>query len=362
MTAISGLPLAYPIIQAPMAGVSTPELAIAVSNAGALGSISVGASDVTGARAMVTAVRAGTDRPFNVNLFTHATPQADSVQEAAWLAALAPEFARFGAAPPDRLRPAYTSFLDDPAMQQLIITLAPPVVSFHFGLPPAPIVAALKHSGCALMASVTSLAEAQACARAGVDAVIAQGIEAGGHRGMFDPHAPDAGLGTAALVRLLVAEQGLPVIAAGGIMDGAGIRTMRDNGAVAAQLGTAFIACPESQADAAYRAALKGAGAAHTRLTCAVTGRPARSLPTAFTAWEERAAIGLTPPDYPLAYDAGKALAAAALARGEAGYKAQWAGVGAPQSRAMPAATLVATLVREAGFGRGCRRIKHRKP
>ena len=334
-----------------MAGVSTAQLAAAVSNAGALGSISVGASDAGQAAAMIAAVRGGTDKPFNVNLFAHATPDADAAKEAAWLAALAPEFARFGAAPPDRLRPAYTSFLDDPAMQQRIIALAPPVVSFHFGLPPAPIAAALKQAGCVLIASATNLAEAQACTRVGMDAVIAQGIEAGGHRGMFDPHAPDEGLTTAALVRLLVAKQSLPVIAAGGIMDGAGIKAMRACGAVAVQLGTAFIACPESSADAAYRKALHGPGAAQTRFTHAVSGRPARSLPTAFTAWEELMGAGLTPPDYPIAYDAGKALAVAALAQGDAGYKAQWAGLGAPQSRALPAAALISALAREAGFG-----------
>lgn len=336
---------------------------MAVCNAGALGSISVGASDAAGARAMIAAVRAGTDRPFNVNLFAHAPPQADSAKEAAWLAALAPEFARFGAVPPKSLRPAYTSFLDDPAMQQLILTLAPPVVSFHFGLPPAPVVAALKQAGCVLIASATSLAEAQACAAAGMDAVIAQGIEAGGHRGMFDPHAPDEGLTTAQLVRLLVAKQSLPVIAAGGIMDGAGIKAALDLGAVAAQLGTAFIACPESAADDAYRTALAGEGAAHTRLTSVISGRPARSLPTAFTAWGETAGAGLIPPDYPLAYDAGKALAAAAMAHGNSGYKAQWAGMGAgmragieaagsgaPHLRIMAAADLVTLLAREAGF------------
>ncbi|MEO2038223.1 MAG: nitronate monooxygenase, partial [Martelella sp.] len=208
----------------------------------------------------------------------------------------------------------------------------------------------LKDAGIRLFATATSLAEAEAVEAAGLDAVIAQGIEAGGHRGVFDPLAADDGLGTFALTRLLARKTGIPVIAAGGIMDGAGIAAARDLGAIAAQLGTAFIACPESSADDAYRAALKGPGAFHTRLTTAISGRPARALANRFTELAETSLRGATPPDYPIAYDAGKALHAAAKACGEAGYGAQWAGQGAPLARAMPAAELMATLAREMWF------------
>lgn len=175
---------------------------------------------------------------------------------------------------------------------------------------------------------------------------MAQGIEAGGHRGVFDPTAPDDGLGTLALARLLVRKSGLPVIAAGGIMDGAGIAAALDLGAVAAQLGTAFVSCPESAADEAYRNALTGPGSYHTRLTTLISGRPARALANRFTDLQETV-LGRLPPDYPIAYDAGKALHAAAKAEGENGFGAHWAGQGAPLSRALPAAELVAMLARE---------------
>lgn len=346
MALLERLGITIPLIQAPMAGVSTPALAAAVSNAGALGSIGVGATDADGARAMIAAVREATELPFNVNLFVHATPRPDPVREAAWIAALTPHFHRFGAVPPASLRTIYTSFADDPDMLALLLDVAPPVVSFHFGLPSLEAVAALRARGVTMLATATSLDEAQAIAAAGVDAVVAQGIEAGGHRGMFDPLAPDDALGTVALTRLLVRRGTLPVIAAGGIMDGAGVAAALDLGAVAAQLGTAFIACPESGADAAYRAALNGPGAWHTRLTRSISGRPARALANRFTGLAEE--LGdCAPPDYPIAYDAGKALHAAAQRSGEHGYAAQWAGQGAPLSRAMPAADLVRLLDQE---------------
>ncbi|WP_176590962.1 nitronate monooxygenase family protein [Sphingobium sp. EM0848] len=345
MSLIESLGLAHPIIQAPMAGVSTPDMAAAVSNAGALGSIGVGATDAEGARAMIEAVRARTDRPFNVNLFTHRPAQGDVVREQAWLEALAPLFHHHDAEPPASLCEIYRSFVEDDAMLAVLVDLAPAVVSFHFGLPDARRVAALKEAGCLLFATATSLDEARQVREAGVDAVVAQGYEAGGHRGVFDPDAPDDRLGCLALTRLLVAQAGLPVIAAGGIMDGAGVRAALDLGAVAAQLGTAFIACPESSADAAYCAALSGPAALHTIMTRAISGRPARCLANRFTQWGED--CGLEPPAYPIAYDAGKALNAAAKANGEGGFGAQWAGQGAPLARALPAADLVAALAAE---------------
>lgn len=346
MSFLDRLGLSVPLIQAPMAGVSTPALAAAVSNAGALGSIGVGATDAAGARAMIEEIRDRTDRAFNVNLFVHPKAKADSAREAEWLAWLAPLFAAFDAEPPKALQAIYKSFAEDPDMLAMLLELAPPVVSFHFGLPSPDIIAALREKGVTMLATATSLTEARTIEAAGIDAIVAQGIEAGGHRGMFDPDASDDAFGTVALTRLLVRDADIPVVAAGGIMDGAGIAAVLDLGAVAAQLGTAFIACPESAADDAYRAALKGPGAFHTVLTSLISGRPARALANRFTALAD-AAAGRSMPDYPIAYDAGKALHAAAKSKGEHGFGAQWAGQGAPLARAMPARELVETLWRE---------------
>jgi nitronate monooxygenase len=158
---------------------------------------------------------------------------------------------------------------------------------------------------------------------------------------VFDPAAPDDRLGTMAITRLLVKSLDVPVVAAGGIMDGAGIAAALALGAAAAQLGTAFVACPESSADAGYRAALLGPAAEHTVMTAAISGRPARCLANRFTAL---GGVAQAIPDYPIAYDAGKALHAAAKSQGEFGYGAQWAGQGAPLARSLPAAELVARL------------------
>ncbi|WP_371432764.1 NAD(P)H-dependent flavin oxidoreductase [Novosphingobium sp.] len=340
---VAQLGLAHPVIQAPMAGVSTPAMAAAVNAAGGLGSIAVGATDADGARAMIADLKARTDRPFNVNVFVHAPAAADRAHEAAWCAGLAPLFREFGAEPPTALREIYRSFAEDDTMLAALVEARPAVVSFHFGLPGADRIAALKQAGCLLLASATSLAEADAARVAGIDAVVAQGFEAGGHRGMFDPDVPDEQLGTLALTRLLARRAGLPVIAAGGIMDGAGIRAALALGAVAAQLGTAFVGCPESAADAGYRTAL--AEGRPTVMTRAISGRPARGLANRFTTWGE--SCGLTAPAYPIAYDAGKALNTAAKTRGEAGFGAQWAGQGARLARSLPAGKLVHTLAEE---------------
>jgi nitronate monooxygenase len=354
------LGIKVPIVQAPMAGVSTPALAAAVSNAGGLGSIGVGATDATGARAMIEELRSRTDRPFNVNLFVHGTPVADPVREAAWLNWLQPLFAEFGAQPPKALRTIYKSFAEDTDMLSMLLETRPPVVSFHFGLPPDEAIRALKANGTTLLATATSPEEARQVEQAGIDAIVAQGIEAGGHRGVFDPSLPDDGLGTFALVRLLVREGTLPVIAAGGIMDGAGIAAALGLGAIAAQLGTAFVACSESSADEAYRKALAGPAAYHTRLTRLISGRPARALANRFTSLQET--LDRLLPDYPIAYDAGKALHAAAKARNEHGFGAQWAGQGAPLARAMPAAELVSTLVTEFEISTAVLKIEVQQP
>jgi nitronate monooxygenase len=330
------------IIQAPMAGVSTPEMAAAVSNAGALGSIGVGATNGDGARKMIADFRARSKGALNVNVFCHAPAKADAAREARWIEQFRPRFDDYGAKPPAELREIYKSFVVDDEMLRAFVETKPEIVSFHFGLPSAERIAALRAAGCALLGSATNVEEARALVAAGIDAIVAQGWEAGGHRGVFDPEAHDDRLGTFALVRVLVREIQKPIIAAGGIMDGAGIAAALRLGAVAAQLGTAFIACPESSADAGYRAALASDAARHTEMTRAISGRPARCLRNRFTNEDPEGT-----PDYPIAYDLGKSLHAAAKAKGEFGWGAQWAGQGAPLSRAMPAADLVATLKRE---------------
>ena len=337
------LGLSLPLIQAPMAGISTPALAAAVAEAGALGSVAIGTTDADGARAMIAQVRARTDRAFNVNLFVHGPASADPVREAEWLDWLRPSFAEFQVEPPKVLRTIYKSFAEDADMLAALVETAPPVVSFHFGIPPADALTALRANGILMLATATSLDEARAIEAAGIDVIVAQGIEAGGHRGMFDPAAPDDALGTMALTRLLVRNTRLQIGAAGGIRDGAGIAAALDRGAAAAQLGTAFVACSESAADEAYRAALAGPGAYHTVLTSLISGRPARALANRFTALAQNVGARL-PPDYPIAYDAGKALHAAAKVQGEHGFGAQWAGQGAPLTRRMPAAELVEAL------------------
>ncbi|HEX4403497.1 MAG TPA: nitronate monooxygenase [Polyangia bacterium] len=335
-----------PIIQAPMAGVSTPEMAAAVSNAGALGSISVGATDVRGAQKMIAAFRERSRRSLNVNVFCHAPARADHAREAKWLDRLRPEFERLGARPPAELHEIYRSFVEDDAMLELLVAERPKVVSFHFGVPAPARVHALRDAGVVLLGAATSLAEARALAAADVDVIVSQGFEAGGHRGTFDPDAADDALSTFALTRLLARELDRPVVAAGGIMDGAGIAAALRLGASAAQLGTAFVACDESAIDVGYRAALASDAAHHTLMTRAISGRPARCLANRFTAiGADVAAREL--PDYPIAYDAGKALHAAGKAAGNFGFGAQWAGQGAPLSKRMPAADLVALLRRE---------------
>jgi len=338
------LGVSIPIIQAPMAGVSTVELAAAVTEAGGLGSVSVGAINATGARNMLQTLRRRTDGPFNVNVFCHKPAVHNPKREAAWLKRLAPLFKHFEMELPPVLDEIYSSFVADTAMQELIFELKPPVVSFHFGLPPAQVVARLRSAGISLLSTATNLAEAELATEAGVDAIVAQGYEAGGHRGVFDPLLPDSRLGVLPLTRLLVKGLKLPVIAAGGIMDGASVAAVLKLGASAAQMGTAFVSCPETNADAAYRAALLGPGAARTEMTTTISGRPARSLPNALAALGDGALAGLEVPDYPIAYDASKSLIAAAKAKQEQKFGVQWAGQGAPLVRPMPAADLMAIL------------------
>lgn len=339
---VAVLGLEYPVFQSPMAGTSTPSMAAAVSNAGGLGALGLGAASSETAANMIAETRALTDRPFNLNFFCHAPAIRDAALEQAWIDRAAPLFSRFGATPPNALHEIYRSLRDDDDMFRVLLEARPRVASFHFGLPRADQLAALRGAGVILIASATSATEARAIADAGLDGIVAQGWEAGGHRGIFDPAGADERLGTEALVRLLIRETPLPVIAAGGLMDGADIRRALGWGAVAAQLGTAFIGCPESAADQAYRARLAQGG--QTVMTAAISGRPARCLSNAFTRW---AGDAVAIPAYPCAYDLGKALNAAAKAAGEDGFGAQWAGVNAGRARSLPAGELIARLAFE---------------
>jgi nitronate monooxygenase len=295
---------------------------------------------------MIAAFRERSSRSLNVNVFCHAPAKPDAAREAAWIARLRPELDRLGAAPPPSLTEIYRSFLVDDDMLAALLAEPPEVVSFHFGMPSPERVRALRDAGIVLLGSATCLDEARRLVAAGVQAVIAQGYEAGGHRGVFDPDARDDELGTMALTRILVRELRVPVLSAGGIMDGAGIAAALRLGASGAQLGTAFVTATESQADDAYRAAMASDAAHHTEMTRVISGRPARCLSNRFTAW----GAGVDPadvPDYPIAYDLGKALHAAAKRANEPGFGAQWAGQGAPLSRTLPAARLVQELVAE---------------
>jgi nitronate monooxygenase len=329
------LDLRHPIVQAPMAGVSTPALAAAACNAGGLGSVALGALDVAGARSAIAQTRALTARPFAVNLFCHAPAVRDAAREAAWLDRLRPEFARFKAQPPQSLSEIYQSFRVNDPMMRLLQEVRPAAISFHFGLPTADQIAALRQTGAALMATATNLAEARLIVAAGLDVIVAQGWQAGGHRGMFDPDAEDPGLQTRPLLRQ-IAGLGLPVVAAGAIMTRQDARAAIADGAVAVQCGTAFLLAPEAATSAPHREAM---GTGRTRMTRAISGRPARGLENLFTAIDDAEA-----PAYPVTYDAGKALNAAALATGETRFGAFWAGTGAAAAVARPAAETIAAI------------------
>ena len=335
-----------PIIQAPMAGTATPQLAAEVSNAGGLGSVSIAAVDAEAGRAMIRQVRALTDQPFNINVFCNRPSLPDAAVERSWLKHLQPFFAEFDAAPPAALHDIYTSFYNDEALLQMLLEERPPIVSLHLGLPPQARIDALKQAGILLLASATSLDEGVQVQAAGIDAVVAQGAEAGGHRGVFDEQGPDEQLPTRELVRLLHQHLQIPIIAAGGLMDGRDVAQALALGAVAAQLGTAFVLCPESAANPAYRRMLSSERAGHTAFTTVISGRPARGIVNRFML--EVGATGHPPvPGFGIAYNAGKKLIEAAAHAGSAEFAAHWAGTEAARARRLPAAQLLHLLTDE---------------
>lgn len=340
------LNLTFPLIQAPMAGVSTPELAAAVSNAGGLGSLGVGASTPLQAEEMILRTQAMTRQAINVNVFCHTRGTRSMERERAWIARFEEIFNHFGTQPPAELAEIYQSFLNNEPMLDVLLRTRPAVVSFHFGLPSYAFLQRLRAQGIVTMASATSVEEARAIDAADIDFIIAQGIEAGGHRGIFNPDDEDAALSTFVLVQAIRQSITRPVVAAGGVMDGAGIAAMLKLGATGVQMGTAFVMCPESSASVAYREAIKSQSVAGTVMTTAISGRPARSLRNDFyrltMSWPADVV-----PDYPMTYALGKSLAAAATAKGVHGFDAQWAGQGVALARELPAAELFATLMAE---------------
>jgi len=267
---------------APMAGTGTPALAAAVSNAGGLGSLGVGATNAEGARKMIAEFRALSARSLNVNVFCHQPAKLDATVESAWIERLRPEFARFGATPPTHLTEIYRSFVEDDDMLATLLQEKPKVVSFHFGVPAPDRLRALRDAGIILLASATNPNEAQAVADAGIHAVVAQGYEAGGHRGVFNPDAADGRLGTIALSRLLARQLDIPVIGAGGIMDGAGIAAVLHLGAAAAQRKFRKSSGDRSSPRCWTRTSRSGPVMRHSRrnprLTLSVIGGPAGDM------------------------------------------------------------------------------------
>jgi nitronate monooxygenase len=331
----------HPILQAPMAGASTPALVAAVSNGGGLGSLGAAMMTPDDIRAAIREVRRLTDRPFNINLFAYTPADLDPVRVAKMRERLAPYYAAAGAEVPDV--PVPKSNFD--AQFAVVLDERVPVFSFTFGMPPSQLIAAAQQNGTTVVGTATTVAEAQALQAAGVDAVVAQGAEAGGHRGTFMGSFEDAMVGTMALVPQMVSAVSLPVIAAGGIMDGRGIVAALALGAAGAALGSAFLACPESGIHPAHRAALLKADETMTTVTRTLTGRPVRSLRNRLTA-------ELTPhldeiPPYPQQIPLARTLAAAAAKAGNYEFLPMLTGQGLRLMREEPAAALFAQLLRE---------------
>jgi nitronate monooxygenase len=344
-TLLHALQVRLPIIQAPMAGgPDTPALAAAVSNAGGLGSLGCAYLSPEQIDAVVAATRTLTAQPFGLNLFVRADAPADP-EAALRVQPMLADFRRelglpdVDAVPPPP-PPSYEAQLEAALRAQ------PRVLSFTFGMPTRAELAAVRARGILSVGCATTVAEGEALAELGVDAIAAQGAEAGGHRGSFLGRFEDALVGTMALVPSLVARVRVPVIAAGGIMDGRGVRAVLTLGAQAAQLGTAFLDCPEAGTPPAHRAALRSEAARTTVVTRAFSGRPARGIRNRMTDAFEAVAAAPFPQQQGLT----RTLRAAAIQAGRADLMQLWAGQGAPLVRALPAGELVRALAREAGL------------
>jgi nitronate monooxygenase len=338
-----------PIVQAPMAGVQASALAIAVSNAGGLGSLPCAMLTLEAARDEIAKIRAGTDRPFNVNFFCHRPPVHDPQREAHWRSLLAPYFREFGIDPQAiPAGPARMPFTADAAA--LVETLRPPVVSFHFGLPEPELMARVKSTGAKILSSATTVAEARWLEAHGADAIVAQGLEAGGHRGIFLSDDLTTQLGTFALVPQIARAVDVPVIAAGGIADADGVAAALALGASGVQIGTAYLLCPEATTGAVHRAALQSEAARHTALTNLFTGRPARGIVNRLM--RELGPINDAAPPFPLAAAALAPLRAAAEERGSGDFSPLWCGQNAAGCRPLGAAQLTRELAAKLHVGR----------
>ena len=337
-----------PLIQAPMAGSQGAALSVAVCNAGGLGSLPCAMLTPDALRQELTAITAGTRAPYNVNFFCHAPPVPDAAREARWRSALAPYYAEAGldvdAVPSG---PGRVPF--DHAMADVLEPFRPPVVSFHFGLPAPDLLARVKGWGSVVLSSATTVAEGVWLEAHGADAVIAQGLEAGGHRGMFLSDDLTTQVGTFALLPQLVAALKVPVIAAGGIADAAGVRAALALGAAGVQVGTAYLCCPEATTSAMHRAALQSDASAHTALTHLFSGRPARGIVNRLM--RELGPLNPAAPAFPLATAAVAPLRAHWEARGSGDFSPLWAGQNPRGCRALPAADITRTLAE--GFSSG---------
>jgi len=335
----------HPIVQAPMAGAMDADLAAEVSAAGGLGSLPAGVLSREALREQFGKFRARTDKPVNVNFLCHQPPELSNAREARWRDRLAPYYRELGIDPAASV-PSSNRAPFDASFCELIEELRPEVVSFHYGLPAADLVARVKAAGCRIVCSATTVPEAVALARAGVDAVIAQGYEAGGHRGMFLAEELAAQVGTFALVPQIADAVKVPVIAAGGVADARGIAAAFALGAAGVQIGTAYLRCPEAKISAPYRAALACAGADATVLTNVMTGRPARAVVNRVI--REVGPLNDIAPDFPLAAGALAPLRAKAEAAVSGDFSPMWCGQAVALGRDLPAGELTKALAAEA--------------
>ena len=330
-----------PIIQAPMAGVQGSALAIVVSSAGGLGSLPCAMLDSDTIRREITAIQSKTSKPFNVNFFCHTPPKPDAEREAHWRELLAPFYRELEVDPP----PLGTGAARLPVSEQAVEILAemkPAVVSFHFGLPAPQLLARVKSMGAKVLASATTVAEALWLEARGVDAIVAQGTEAGGHRGSFLSDDLSLQMGTFALVPQIVARVNVPVIAAGGIASADGVAAAMKLGAAGVQVGTAYLLCPEATTSAVHRAALQSAQAHHTTITNLFTGRPARGIVNRLI--RELGPINPAVPTFPLATSAAAPLRAKAESQASGDFSPLWAGQNTTGCRDIPAAELTMQL------------------
>lgn len=332
----------HPIIQAPMAGVQDHRLAVAVSNAGGLGSLPAAMLSLDALKAELKQFSAKTDKPYNVNFFCHTPPTFSEAREAIWRAALKPYYDEMGLdvnnIPTGPGRAPFTHEVAD-----VLEAFIPPVVSFHFGLPATDLMARVRSWGSKIISSATTVEEALWLESQGVDAVIAQGLEAGGHRGHFLSHDLTRQLGTFALLPQIVIAVKIPVIAAGGIADAAGVKAAMSLGAAAVQVGTAYLLCDEATTSPLHRAALKSPVAAHTALTNLFTGRPARGVVNRLM--RDLGAISSQAPEFPLATGAIAPLRAAAEKIGSSDFSPLWSGQNASGCREIGAAELTRRLM-----------------